>query len=314
MNDALCVRGLESSCDLQGECKSFRWRNGQIFMLFSRDDRIAVNKLHHDVVRADVINLADVGMVERGNRSRFAFKTLGELCSRDLDCNQAIQACISCPIHFAHAACTNSGFYAVWSELCTGSDLRGRWNQLGSGCLLPCGMVEHPFTRGPLRQQSFNAASHLGIRIRQQRLTLFAGLLQRGVVQLLHLLPVFRVRLRAPAIRANVIARSRAIRTVARLSQARPTANFGATFSSPDRARARPSVAGTTRQTFTICQVGFPDARGANSTSLAMVIPPTTIDIPAALESAIANESLPEILREPGNYPEGEHPASDPRP
>src|ERR1017187_4462246 len=211
MNDALCVRGLESSCDLQGECKSFRWRNGQIFMLFSRDDRIAVNKLHHDVVRADVINLADVGMVERGNRSRFAFKTLGELCSRDLDCNQAIQACISCPIHFAHAACTNSGFYAVWSELCTGSDLRGRWNQLGSGCLLPCGMVEHPFTRGPLRQQSFNAASHLGIRIRQQRLTLFAGLLQRGVVQLLHLLPVFRVRLRAPAIRANVIARSRGL-------------------------------------------------------------------------------------------------------
>src|ERR1035441_2154663 len=102
MNDALCVRGLESSCDLQGECKSFRWRNGQIFMLFSRDDRIAVNKLHHDVVRADVINLADVGMFSRGNRSRFAFKTLGELCSRDLDCNQAIQDRKSTRLNSSH--------------------------------------------------------------------------------------------------------------------------------------------------------------------------------------------------------------------
>ena len=126
MNDALCVRGLESSCDLQGECKSFRWQNGQIFMLFSGDDRTAVDKLHHDVVRADVINLADVGMVERGNRSRFAFKTLGELCGRNLDCNQATQPRIARPIHFAHAARTNSGFYALGSELCSGSDLRGR--------------------------------------------------------------------------------------------------------------------------------------------------------------------------------------------
>jgi hypothetical protein len=62
-----------------------------------------------------------------------------------------------------------------------------------------------------LCQQSFNAASYLGIRFGQQRLTLFAGLLQRGVVQLLHFLPVFRVRLSAPAIRANVIARSRVL-------------------------------------------------------------------------------------------------------
>ncbi len=144
MNDALCVRGFESSCDLQGEGNSSRWRHGPIFM-FSRDDRTAVNKLHHDVVRADVINLADVGMVQRRNRSRFAFKTLGELCSTDLDCNQTIQACIFCPVHFAHAARTNSGFYSVWSELRTGSDLRGRCNQLGGACLLPRGMIEHPF-------------------------------------------------------------------------------------------------------------------------------------------------------------------------
>ena len=86
------------------------------------------------------------------------------------------------PVHFTHAARANSGSYTVWSELRTGSDLRDRCNQLGGACLLPRGMIEDPFARGPLREQRFNAASHLGIRIRQQRLTLFAGCFQRGVV------------------------------------------------------------------------------------------------------------------------------------
>src|ERR1019366_7029537 len=100
MNDAFCVRGLEGSRDLQGERKGFeRWQR-KIFMRFCRYDLTAVDKLHHDVVRADVINLADVGMVERGNCFRFASKTLGELRGGELDCNQAIQAGISCPIYF----------------------------------------------------------------------------------------------------------------------------------------------------------------------------------------------------------------------
>src|SRR5882724_3591405 len=121
---------------------------------------------------------------------------------------EAIQARIACPIHFAQAACAYSGFYTVRSELLSGRDLRGRWNQLGGACPLPRGKIQNPFARGPLREQRFNAASHLGIRIRQQRLTLFAGFFQRGVVKLLHPLPVFRVRLSAPAIRVNGIARS----------------------------------------------------------------------------------------------------------
>src|ERR1039457_5096401 len=128
MNDAFCVCGLKGGRDLQGECKSFGWRNRRFFMLFGRDDRKAVDKLHHNIIRADVINLADVRMVERGNCFRFASKALGELRGGDLDRNQAIQARIPRWIHFAHAACAYLGFYKVWSELLPWSDLRGRWN------------------------------------------------------------------------------------------------------------------------------------------------------------------------------------------
>lgn len=45
-------------------------------MLIHRNNRTSVDKLHDDVMRADVIDLADIGMVERCNRLRFAFKTL----------------------------------------------------------------------------------------------------------------------------------------------------------------------------------------------------------------------------------------------
>src|SRR5215469_17605195 len=88
MNDAFCVRGLKGRRNLQGECESFRWRNGKIFLLFGRNNRTAIDKLHHDVIRANVINLADIGMVECGNRSGFASEALAELGGGKLDCNR----------------------------------------------------------------------------------------------------------------------------------------------------------------------------------------------------------------------------------
>lgn len=41
-------------------------------------DRRAVDKLHHQIIRADIVERADIGVVERSHRPRFTFKPRGE--------------------------------------------------------------------------------------------------------------------------------------------------------------------------------------------------------------------------------------------
>jgi hypothetical protein len=46
-------------------------------------ERIALDELHRQVVRADVIERANGGMIERGNRPGFALKAVAEFARRD---------------------------------------------------------------------------------------------------------------------------------------------------------------------------------------------------------------------------------------
>jgi len=39
----------------------------------------AVDELHHQVIRADVVELADMRMIQRGDEARFARETIGVL-------------------------------------------------------------------------------------------------------------------------------------------------------------------------------------------------------------------------------------------
>ncbi len=64
----------------------------------------SVNVFHDNVVIADVINLGHIWMVQRGNCTRLAFKSLRELGLLKLDGNYAAQSGIQGLPDFAHAA------------------------------------------------------------------------------------------------------------------------------------------------------------------------------------------------------------------
>src|ERR1700692_3891455 len=65
MNDPLAVCGLERGRNLPRELQRLIRRKG--LRLFTVDDRPPVDVLHDQKIRADVVNLADVGMIERGD-------------------------------------------------------------------------------------------------------------------------------------------------------------------------------------------------------------------------------------------------------
>jgi hypothetical protein len=97
MRDALGVRGVESVGNLSGvsQCgikryRSFEWH--------------AIDELHHEIVRADVVQRADVGMAQRGDGSGFLLEPLGEFGFRDLDGDDPVKAGVAPLIYLAHAA------------------------------------------------------------------------------------------------------------------------------------------------------------------------------------------------------------------
>src|SRR5688572_17101595 len=81
----------------------------------TRRERLPVNELHDEKVDArlvpDVVNRADVGMAERGDRPRFALKALpahaiGLVLGKNLDRNIAIEPGITGPVDLAHPSGT----------------------------------------------------------------------------------------------------------------------------------------------------------------------------------------------------------------
>ena len=56
------------------------------------------------VVRDDVVQRADVGMIQRGDGAGFALEALTETLHRNFDGNVAVQASIASPVHLTHPA------------------------------------------------------------------------------------------------------------------------------------------------------------------------------------------------------------------
>ena len=72
MQDPLGVRGVERAGDLNGQ--RHRGGGGQ-----RAAQRRAVDVLHHQIVRADVVERADVGMIQRRDRARLLREALAVL-------------------------------------------------------------------------------------------------------------------------------------------------------------------------------------------------------------------------------------------
>jgi hypothetical protein len=80
------------------------------------------NKEVDAVLLADVMERADVGMIQRGDGAGFAFKAFASLwvgshvSGQDFDRHCAIQPRVARPIDFAHAARSDRSNYLVRSE------------------------------------------------------------------------------------------------------------------------------------------------------------------------------------------------------
>ena len=83
MRDALSVGGDQRFRDL--DAKLERLLHRQRAFLQALGERLAFDQLHYQVIGANVVQRADVLMIERGYGARFAFETVTESFGQDLD-------------------------------------------------------------------------------------------------------------------------------------------------------------------------------------------------------------------------------------
>jgi hypothetical protein len=114
VHDALAVRDRQRIGDSNADFEGFVQRHRTFAQSFGYS--LTLQKLHHQVVgsilRADVIEMADVRMVQRRNgpslalHALFQFRRRGKMGSKNFDRHGAIQPRIARPIDLAHAAST----------------------------------------------------------------------------------------------------------------------------------------------------------------------------------------------------------------
>jgi hypothetical protein len=84
---------------------------------------VALHVLHYEVVRAHVVERADVRVIQRRDGASLALEPVAEASIAGLDGHQAVEASVSCFPHFAHAAGPDQGQNLVRSELRSGLKL-----------------------------------------------------------------------------------------------------------------------------------------------------------------------------------------------
>jgi len=102
VHDALAVCGIESCGDLNRQPNGFLGRMGA-------SNGCALDVLQYQVVRTDVVDLTDVGMIQRSDGAGLLLKTSVVLALQPFDRNNAVQAGVAGLPHLTHAACANGG-------------------------------------------------------------------------------------------------------------------------------------------------------------------------------------------------------------
>lgn len=133
VDDAFFVGGIEGVEDLGGDGESFVDRQGA-------GKGRAVDVLHDEIVRADVVEGADVGVVEGGNGAGFGVEAVGESLFGELDGDEAFQAGVACFPDFAHAAFADFGEEFVRADSRSGG--------IGQGSILSGGGGEEQLFGG----------------------------------------------------------------------------------------------------------------------------------------------------------------------
>ena len=80
---------------------------------------LALDQLHHQVVRADVVERADIRVIERSHRTDFALESVGELHAGDFDRNLTTEPRVPSLVDLPHAASANPRLNFVGTEALT---------------------------------------------------------------------------------------------------------------------------------------------------------------------------------------------------
>jgi hypothetical protein len=76
----------------------------------------ALDELHDEIIRADVVKRADIGMIQRRDRTGFPLETVTKLFRRNLDGDIASEAGIPGLPDFAHASLPDERYKFIRTE------------------------------------------------------------------------------------------------------------------------------------------------------------------------------------------------------
>jgi hypothetical protein len=103
------VRGVERFANLDRIFQ--RWIEGQWSL-----ERRTLDVLHHQIIRTDIMQRADVRVIQCRDDARFAFEALGEFGFGDFQRDDAVQSRIAGFVHFTHAPCTHGREDFIWPQ------------------------------------------------------------------------------------------------------------------------------------------------------------------------------------------------------
>jgi hypothetical protein len=92
----------------------------------------ALDELHHQVVGPDVVEMADIGVVQRGKRAGLAREAIGERFIRHFQGDVAAEARIVRLEHLSHTAPAKARAYVIWTDRIVGRDHQRGFYAIGN--------------------------------------------------------------------------------------------------------------------------------------------------------------------------------------
>src|SRR4051812_27634460 len=114
MDDPTLMCRIQSSCNLARNIKRLFQRQGSVpEALFNRGP---FNDFHHQIVGADVVESADVCVVQSRDGPCFTLKTVGEAFTADLQGYITVEPRVPRTVNLAHSAHPEQPENLVWTE------------------------------------------------------------------------------------------------------------------------------------------------------------------------------------------------------
>ena len=111
MDDSLAMRGVESTGNLDGDAEGFF--DGQRPFAEACFEGFPFEVFHDEevggVFAPDVVEGADMGVIETGDGAGFALEALGEADAANFDGDGSFEAGVAGFVDFAHASCAEHG-------------------------------------------------------------------------------------------------------------------------------------------------------------------------------------------------------------